>query len=239
MSAASGGSVNAAEVARFDALAARWWDARGPMRPLHMMNPVRAGWILARMERVLGRRDVRVLDVGCGAGLLAESLAAAGCDVLGVDAGVDVIAAARAHAAGQGLRLNYQVGSVEDLADTGHKYDVVTALEIIEHVESPADFVRNLARLLNPGGLLFLSTLNRTPAAYATAKLGAEYLLRLLPVGTHDWQKFVTPAELATYTAGAGLRLADIAGMSFAPLGRGFRITRDTSTNYIAMAQAS
>jgi 2-polyprenyl-6-hydroxyphenyl methylase/3-demethylubiquinone-9 3-methyltransferase len=237
MSAVGGGSVNAAEVARFDALAARWWDIQGPMRPLHMMNPVRASWILARIERVLGRRDVRVLDVGCGAGLLSESLAAAGCDVLGVDAGAEVIAAARAHAAGQGLRLSYQVGSVEDLADTGHKYDVVTALEIIEHVESPADFVRNLAYLLNPGGLLFFSTLNRTPASYVVAKLGAEYLLRLLPVGTHEWRKFVTPAELTRYVSGARLRLTDIAGIGFAP--GGFRITRDTSCNYIAMARGS
>jgi len=237
MSGAGGGSVNAAEVARFDALAARWWDATGPMRPLHMMNPVRAGWILARIDKVFGRRDVRVLDVGCGAGLLAESLAAAGCDVLGVDAGTEVIAAARAHAAGRGLRLDYQVGAAEALAAAGQTYDVVTALEIIEHVESPVDFVRDLARLLAPGGVLFLSTLNRTPASYAVAKLGAEFLLRLLPVGTHDWRKFVTPAELATHTAAAGLRLSDIAGMSFAPFARGFRITRDTSTNYIAMAQ--
>jgi 2-polyprenyl-6-hydroxyphenyl methylase/3-demethylubiquinone-9 3-methyltransferase len=237
MSGANGGSVNAAEVARFDALAARWWDATGPMRPLHMMNPVRAGWILARIDKVFGRRDVRVLDVGCGAGLLAETLAAAGCDVLGVDAGAEVIAAARAHAAGQGLRLAYQVGAAEELAAAGQTYDVVTALEIIEHVESPADFVRDLARLLAPGGVLFVSTLNRTPASYAVAKLGAEFLLRLLPVGTHDWRKFVTPAELARYAAGAGLRLSDIAGMGFA-LG-GFRITRDTSCNYIAMARAS
>jgi 2-polyprenyl-6-hydroxyphenyl methylase/3-demethylubiquinone-9 3-methyltransferase len=234
MSAGFGSSVNAAEVARFDALAARWWDARGPMRPLHMMNPVRAGWITARIDRAFGRRDVRVLDIGCGAGLLAEALAAAGCEVVGVDAGAEVIAAARAHAAGRGLRLEYRVAAAEDLADEGHKYDVVTALEIIEHVESPADFVRTLARLLNPGGLLFISTLNRTPAAYAMAKLGAEYLLRLLPIGTHDWNKFVTPPELATYMAGASLRLADIAGMT--PTPRSFKITRNTSTNYIAMA---
>ncbi|HVE20729.1 MAG TPA: bifunctional 2-polyprenyl-6-hydroxyphenol methylase/3-demethylubiquinol 3-O-methyltransferase UbiG [Acidocella sp.] len=236
------GSVRPEEIARFDALAARWWDPSGPMQPLHMMNPCRAGWILERIRRKFGGSDVAVLDVGCGAGLLSESLAEAGCNVLGLDAGEEAIAAAKAHAAGsaagRGLRLAYRAGTAEALAAEGRKYAVITALEIIEHVAEPAAFVATLAALLEPGGLLFLSTLNRTARSYAVAKFGAEYLLRLLPVGTHDWQHFVTPEELGRFCRGAGLRLADSAGMSFSPLRRGFAITRDMSVNYIAMAEA-
>ncbi len=231
-------SVRPEEIARFDALAARWWDPSGPMQPLHMMNPCRAGWILERIRRKFGGNDVAVLDVGCGAGLLSESLAEAGCDVLGLDAGEEAIEAAKAHAEGRGLRLAYRAGTAEALAAEGRKYAVITALEIIEHVADPAAFIETLAALLEPGGLLFLSTLNRTARSYMVAKFGAEYLLRLLPVGTHDWQRFVTPEELGRFCRGAGLRLADSAGMSFSPLKRGFAITRDRSINYIAMAEA-
>ena len=235
-------SVRPEEIARFDALAARWWDPSGPMQPLHMMNPCRVGWILERIRRKFGGSDVNVLDVGCGAGLLSESLAAAGCNVLGLDAGVEAIAAAKAHAEGsveaRGLRLAYRADTAEALAAEGQKYSVITALEIIEHVVDPAAFVATLASLLEPGGLLFLSTLNRTTKSYMVAKFGAEYLLRLLPVGTHDWRRFVTPQELGRFCRGAGLRLADSAGMSFSPLQRRFAITRDMSINYIAMAES-
>src|ERR1700722_15127648 len=231
-------SVRPEEIARFDALAARWWDPSGPMQPLHMMNPCRAGWVLERIRRKFGGNDVRVLDVGCGAGLLSESLAEAGCNVLGLDAGAEAIEAAKTHAEGRGLRLAYRAGTAEALAAEGQKYAVITALEIIEHVADPAAFVGTLASLLEPGGLLFLSTLNRTAKSYLVAKFGAEYLLRLLPVGTHDWHRFVTPGELGRFCRGAGLRLADSAGMSFSPLKRGFAITRDMSINYIAMAEA-
>ena len=231
-------SVRPEEIARFDALAARWWDAAGPMRPLHMMNPCRSAWILERIRRKFGGTSVNVLDVGCGAGLLSESLAAAGCEVLGLDAGAEAIAAAQAHAEGRGLSLTYRAGTAEALQAEGRKFAVITALEIIEHVADPAAFVATLAALLEPGGLLFVSTLNRTGKSYLVAKFGAEYLLRLLPVGTHDWQRFVTPAELGRLCRGAGLRLADSAGMSFSPLKRGFAISRDMSINYIAMAQA-
>jgi 2-polyprenyl-6-hydroxyphenyl methylase / 3-demethylubiquinone-9 3-methyltransferase len=231
-------SVNLEEIARFNALAARWWDSTGPMRPLHMMNPVRTGWILDRIARKFGTNSVRVLDVGCGAGLLSESLAKAGCDVLGLDAGAEIIAAAEAHAAGQGLKLSYRAGSAEVLAQEGMRFPVVTALEIIEHVTDPAAFLATLTALLEPGGLVFLSTLNRTPQSYLVAKFGAEYLLRLLPVGTHNWRQFITPAELGGHCRAAGLRLADTAGMSFSPLARKFRISRDTSINYFAMAAA-
>jgi 2-polyprenyl-6-hydroxyphenyl methylase/3-demethylubiquinone-9 3-methyltransferase len=230
------GSVRPEEIARFDALAARWWDSSGPMQPLHMMNPVRSSWILERIAAKYGSASVKLLDVGCGAGLLSETLARAGCDVLGLDAAAAAIAAAQAHAQGQGLSLAYQSGTAEALAASGAKFQVVTALEIIEHVADPAAFVATLAGLLAPGGLLFLSTLNRTGAAYLTAKLGAEFLLRLLPVGTHDWQQFLTPAELGGFCRAAGLRLADTAGMSFSPAARRFKISKNTSINYIAMA---
>jgi 2-polyprenyl-6-hydroxyphenyl methylase/3-demethylubiquinone-9 3-methyltransferase len=239
------GSVNAEEVKKFDALAARWWDASGPMRPLHMMNPVRVKWILDQIDRrfpvmpakagIHAMPPIRILDVGCGAGLLSESLAKAGYDVLGLDAAGEAIAAAQAHAAGRNLSVTYRAGSAEDLLAEGQKFPIITALEIIEHVDDPAGFVATLAALLEPGGILFISTLNRTPRAWLTAKLGAEYLLRLLPAGTHDWKQFITPAELDDYCRRADLRLSAIAGMSFAPL-RGFRITRDTAINYIAAA---
>ena len=230
-------SVKPDEIARFDALAARWWDTTGPMRPLHLMNPPRVAWVLARI-RAKFAGQVRVLDIGCGAGLLAEALAKAGCDVLGLDAGPEVIAAAETHAAGQGLRLAYRVGTAEALATEGQKFPVITALEVIEHVADPAAFVATLANMLEPGGLLFLSTLNRTARAYLVAKLGAEYILRLLPTGTHDWRHFITPAELGAHCRAAGLRLQDTAGLSFAPLRGGFQISRDSSVNYLAMAVA-
>jgi 2-polyprenyl-6-hydroxyphenyl methylase/3-demethylubiquinone-9 3-methyltransferase len=236
-SSPNSGSVKPDEIARFGALAAQWWDKTGPMRPLHMMNPVRAGWITERINHKFGAiQGVRVLDIGCGAGLLSEALAKSGCDVQGLDASAEAIAAAQAHAAGQRLNLRYQTGAPEDLA--GEKFPVITALEVIEHVANPAAFIATLAGLLEPGGILFLSTLNRTARSYLTAKLGAEYLLRLLPVGTHDWKQFITPAELGGLCHASNMRMADLAGFSFSPLTGRFRISRDTSSNYIALAQA-
>jgi 2-polyprenyl-6-hydroxyphenyl methylase / 3-demethylubiquinone-9 3-methyltransferase len=228
-----------AEIARFDALAAQWWDPDGPMRPLHRMNPLRVGWIDDRLRARFRTGGVRLLDVGCGAGLAAEALSARGHDVLGIDAAGEALAAARVHSAEMELKLAYREAVAEDLVAEQAKFDAVTALEVIEHVADSAAFVATLARLLNPGGLLFLSTINRTPRAFVTAKLGAEYLLRWLPVGTHDWRRFVTPAELGAQMRGAGLRLADVAGMTPDFVRGGWRAGRDTGVNYIAMAQAA
>lgn len=233
MQQAQTGVVSNEEVARFDALASEWWDPAGPMRPLHAMNPLRAGWIDSRIAPAS-----RILDVGCGAGLLSEALAKLGHDVLGLDAAGAAIAAARAHAEGQGLALSYRAGLAEDLLAEGARFPVITALEVIEHVPDPARFVALLAALLAPGGTLFLSTLNRTKRSYLVAKLGAEYVLRLLPIGTHDHARFLTPAELGANCRAAGLRVADIAGMTPDPLHGGWKATRDTGVNYILQAIA-
>ena len=231
-----------AEIARFDALAADWWNPTGPMRPLHAMNPARVAWIGARITAAFPAADPaafpaadpRLLDVGCGAGLAAEALARRGLDVTGIDAAAAPIAAAAAHAP-PGLRLAYRCAAPETLAEEGQRYDVITALEVIEHVPDPAGFVAVLARLLAPGGLIVLSTLARTPAAFLTAKLGAEYVLRLLPVGTHDWRRFLTPAELARLLRGAGLRPTEVTGL--APSPRGWTTGGPPRVNYLMEAR--
>lgn len=233
----SHGSVISEEIARFDALASQWWDETGPMRPLHMMNPPRAQWVAQRVRRFLGA-GVPILDVGCGAGLLSEALAKEGFAVTGLDAGAEVIDIARAHAQGQWLNLTYRQGTAEALVAEGAKFPVITALEIIEHVADPAAFLASLRALLAPNGLLFLSTLNRTPKSYLVAKIGAEYILRLLPVGTHDWQKFIKPEELGRLCRDVGLSLCETSGLSYTPLRQGFEISRDLSVNYLALARA-
>lgn len=238
-------SVVADEVTRFDRLATRWWDPRGPMAPLHAMNGLRVGWVERRIRarctgsaRLSAPSSVRVLDVGCGGGLAAEALARRGFDVTGIDAAAEVIAAAQDHAAshGAGLALRYRHTTAEALLAEGGQFDAITALEVIEHVAEPAVFLETLAGLLVPGGVLCLSTLNRTRRSYLMAKLGAEYVLRMLPVGTHDWSRFITPAELGGMLRRAGLRVTDSAGMRFALASGSWRETHDTSVNYIMAA---
>jgi 2-polyprenyl-6-hydroxyphenyl methylase/3-demethylubiquinone-9 3-methyltransferase len=225
------GTVSAEEVGKFDRLASRWWDPNGPMKPLHRMNPARIGWL----ERLL-RGPTRILDVGCGAGLASEALARHGHEVLGIDAAGEAIEAARAHAEGLGLRLTYRSCLAEDLVAEGQRFPVITSLEVIEHVPDPAGFVRVLASLLEPGGLLVLSTLNRTRRSWIVGKFGAEYVLRMLPVGTHDWKSFITPVELAGMLRAAGLRVGHTTGLTVDPLTGQWRTGRDLSVNYMMAA---
>lgn len=226
------GSALPEEIAKFNQLAAEWWDPAGPMAPLHAMNPLRTGWVDAHVPN-----RGRLLDVGCGAGLAAEAFARLGYDVLGIDAAADPVAAAAAHAEGAGLALAYRVGTAETLVAEGARFPVVTALEVIEHVADPARFLALLASLLEPGGVLFLSTLNRTLRSLAVGKIGAEYVARLLPTGTHEWRRFVTPAELDRAARPAGLRLAATRGMSYDLRGRVWRGSADLSINYLAMLE--
>ena len=235
------GTMLGAEIAKFDALAARWWDPDGPMKPLHRMNPLRTGWIAERLGRHHGRdpdalAGLSVLDVGCGAGLASEALARRGAAVTGLDAAGAALDAARAHAASTGLTIDYREGLPENLPD-GETFDAVIALEVIEHVADREAFLAALARATKPGGLVVLSTLNRTARSFLMAKVGAEYLLRMLPAGTHDWKMFVTPGELGAGLRGAGLAVADIAGMVMEPLTGRWRASRDVAVNYIIMAR--
>jgi 2-polyprenyl-6-hydroxyphenyl methylase / 3-demethylubiquinone-9 3-methyltransferase len=221
-------TVSAAEVEKFARLASRWWDPHGPMKPLHRMNPARIGWI----EGLL-RGPTRILDVGCGAGLASVALARHGHDVLGIDAAGEAIEAARAHANGLGLALTYRACRAEDLLSEGMRFPLVTCLEVVEHVPDPAAFLRVLAQLLEPGGMLILSTLNRTSRSWLTAKVGAEYVLRMLPVGTHDWRAFITPAELAAMLRAVSLRVGATTGLVASPLTGQWKTGRDMGTNYM------
>ena len=223
-------SVRADEVARFSALAASWWDPAGPMAPLHAMNPLRTGWIDRRIRAEFGGPQ-RLLDLGCGAGLASEAMARLGHTVVGIDAAAPAIDAARAHAAGLGLALTYKVGSIERVADI---FTAVSCLEVIEHVDDPAVFLVRTAKVVAPGGLLFVSTLNRTARSLLVAKLGAEYIARMLPVGTHDWRRFVTPAELGRYGRAAGFATAGAIGMTYDVINRRWKSSADLSINYLA-----
>lgn len=244
MPALGSGAVDAAEVAKFDRMAARWWDPDGEAAPLHAMNPCRLDWIIGQIAAQFRRRttDARcldglaVLDVGCGGGLVTEPLARLGAVVTGIDASSVAIDVAAAHAAAQGLPIEYRCETIEAMAASGAGFDVVTALEIVEHVPDATAFVAALAAVLRPGGLLVMTTLNRTPASFLKAVVGAEYLLRWLPPGTHDWRRFVTPEALAAAMVSAGLRPVARTGMVYAPLSATWRLDpRDLSVNY-AMA---
>lgn len=229
-------TIDPTEQAKFDALAQHWWNPAGPMAPLHAMNPVRGGWIRALAERrpgFAGWPCLSVLDVGCGAGLAAEFFARLGAAVTGIDAGAEVIAAARAHAETEGLDIAYRQAAPEE---TEGQFDLVLALEVVEHVADRAAFAAALAARCRPGGLVALSTINRTPRSFLMAKIGAEYVARLLPRGTHDWRKFVRPAELAASLRGAGLTVVAEAGMAFDPLRGRWRTGDDVGVNYLMAA---
>ena len=227
-------NVDPAEIARFEAAAHRWWDPLGDMRPLHDLNPVRLQYV-ERAGQLSGRK---VLDVGCGGGLLAEAMARKGAIVTGLDLADDLLEVAKLHAIESGVEVDYLLESAEAHATANaHGYDIVTCMEMLEHVPDPTAVVQALGNLVRPGGHVFVSTLNRTPKAYALAVIGAEYLLRLLPAGTHTYDKFIKPSELLHWARDADLALVDIAGLDYDPFARTTRLTTDASVNYLMHLQ--
>ena len=235
-------SADAGELAQFAQHAKHWWDRQGPFAPLHRINPARLDYIRSQAARQLRPRGgpkplsgVRALDIGCGGGLVAEPIARMGADVLGIDLVADSIIAAKHHAKGQGLPLTYRVASAEEIAEAGQVFDLVTCLEVVEHVVSPKAFLQTVAGLVRPGGVLVLSTLNRNLASLALGKIAAEYLLRWVPPGTHDWHKFVRPAELAAPVQASGLRVVDVTGLNLHPLS-GWQARGPALVNYLMTA---
>jgi 2-polyprenyl-6-hydroxyphenyl methylase/3-demethylubiquinone-9 3-methyltransferase len=226
-------NVSPEEIARFDKLAARWWDPDGESRPLHDLNPVRAGYVAGRVDL----REAKVADVGCGGGLLSEALARSGARVTGIDLGERVIEIAQLHLYESNLQVDYRVQSSAALAAAEPaSFDAVCCMELIEHVPDPESLVRDLAAMLKPGGRLVMSTINRTPAAFGAAILGAEYVMRMLPRGTHHYAKFLKPSELGRLLRHAGLELEDVSGLAYNPLNRKAWISPITAVNYILCA---
>ena len=223
-----------AELDKFDELAQRWWDAAGPQKALHALNPARLGYVAQRAAL----RDAAVLDVGCGGGLLSEALAKAGARVTAIDLAPNLLKVARLHGLESGVKVEYRQTAVEALAEESPgAFDVVTCMEMLEHVPDPASVVSACATLLKPGGRLFLSTLNRTPAAFALAIVGAEYIARLLPKGTHQYRDFIKPSELARLLRDAGLAIEDVSGLLYEPWRNAARVVRRTDVNYLACAR--
>ena len=236
------GTVDPAEVERFSRIADEWWDPTGKFAPLHRLNPVRIGYIRDRVAAHWQRdalngeplQGLSLLDIGCGGGLLSEPMTRLGASVTGVDASERNIATASVHAARQDLAIDYRQGTAEALADSGAQFDVVLALEIVEHVADVALFLRSCGRMVKPGGLLFLSTLNRTAKAWALAIAGAEYVLGWLPRGTHDWKKFLKPSEVARGLRAGGIEPQEIVGVVYAPLSRKWLLNKnDLDVNYM------
>jgi len=228
---ATGRNVDAGEVAKFTALAQSWWDPKGPSKPLHELNPLRLGFI----ESAVRLRGADVLDVGCGGGILSESLASASARVLGIDLSQAVLDVAELHALEANLKVDYRAIAAEDLAaQQPASFDVVTCMEMLEHVPDPAASVAALAGLAKPGGDVIVSTLNRKPIAFAVAIIGAEYIARALPRGTHEYLKFIRPSELARWGRSAGLELVDLRGITYNPLTRAFKLSPNTDVNYLA-----
>ncbi len=233
------------EVAQFAALAEEWWDPNGKFKPLHELGPARIGYLRDEIVRHFARdaavktvplAGLRVMDVGCGGGLVAEPLTRLGAHVTGIDPGVETIAAARAHATSQGLAIDYRAARIEDIAAASETFDVVTCLEVVEHIPDVSAFLTAAAKTVRPGGLLITSTINRTLKSYALAIVGAEYILRWLPPGTHDWNRFVTPDEMAIYFKRAGLAPPRITGLVLDPLANRWSLSQDSAVNYFAAA---
>ena len=240
--AAATNTINPAEVAKFEAMAAEWWDPEGKFKPLHMLNPCRLDYIVAQICAEFDRdakaprpfTGLRILDIGCGGGLLSEPMARLGADVVGADAAPRNIPVAALHAEQSGLQIDYRVTTAEALADAGEAFDVVLNMEVVEHVDNPQGYLTACQRLLKPGGLMVCSTLNRTTKSFAMAIIGAEWVMRWLPKGTHDWQKFITPDELYSLIRGAGLDPVDRKGFVFNPLGWSWSLSdRDLGCNYV------
>ena len=229
-------NVDPVELQKFSDLAHRWWDPQSEFKPLHDINPLRLDYI----DQMAGLKGKRVLDVGCGGGILSEAMAAAGATVTGIDLGDKPLKVAQLHLLESGLAVEYRNITVEQLADEQPgQYDVVTCMEMLEHVPDPASVVNACARLLNPEGKCFFSTINRNPKSYLFAILGAEYVLNLLPRGTHDYARFITPAELARYCRRAELNTGHLIGMAYNPFTRIYSLVADTSVNYILVASVA
>jgi 2-polyprenyl-6-hydroxyphenyl methylase/3-demethylubiquinone-9 3-methyltransferase len=244
-------SVDQRELDQFERLGGEWWSEKGPMRPLHRMNPVRVRWMRDAMidhfvafdggvrdpESLRSLEGLSILDIGCGGGILCEPLSRMGADVLGIDPAPGNIEIARAHAEETGAPAVYRAATAEDLAAEGARFDVVCAMEVVEHVVDPAAFIATACSMVKPGGLFFASTLNRTAKSFALAIVGAEYILRWVPPGTHQWEKFVTPAELEDAIVAAGLELHALAGVSYNPLRDAWSASRDLDVNYMVVAR--
>jgi len=223
-------NVDPAELAKFQDLASRWWDANSEFKPLHQINPLRLNWINERIPL----DGARVLDVGCGGGILAESMAEKGADVLGIDLAEAPLAVARLHALESGASLEYREISAEDCAvEKPAEFDCVTCLELLEHVPDPASTVAACAAMVKPGGRVFFSTLNKNPKSFLFAIVGAEYVLRLLPRGTHDWKKFIKPSDLSSHCRASGLRVDEIIGLTYNPLTKRYKLENDVDVNYM------
>ncbi len=235
-------TIDPAEVEKFEALAAEWWDPNGKFKPLHMLNPCRLDYITSQIAAEFARdlrgelpfAGLRILDIGCGGGLLSEPMARLGASVVGADAAARNIPVARVHAEQSGLSIDYRHTTAEDLASAGEVFDVVLNMEVVEHVADPAAYLAACRQLLRPGGLMVCSTINRNPKSFMMAIVGAEYVMRWLPKGTHDWQKFITPDELYGLIRDAGLEPVDRKGFVFNPVTWSWRLSdRDLSVNYV------
>ncbi|CUH79562.1 bifunctional 2-polyprenyl-6-hydroxyphenol methylase/3-demethylubiquinol 3-O-methyltransferase UbiG [Tropicibacter naphthalenivorans] len=238
-------TVDASEIAKFEAMAAEWWDPNGKFKPLHLMNPVRLDYITTQIagefDRQLGTdqpfKGLRILDIGCGGGLLCEPMARLGAEIIGVDAAEKNIPVAQAHAAQSGLQIDYRHTTAEAMAAAGEQFDVVLNMEVVEHVADPLAYLTACQQLLKPGGLHLCSTINRNPKSFAMAIVGAEYVMRWLPKGTHEWNKFITPDELYDLMTRAGLTPVDRKGYVFNPITWKWTISdRDLSVNYVTAA---